>query len=83
VTVGTPVRIIHQPIKLGTRSGQFFLEAHNQDKDPFDIPWPYESPTLEDVFNMISSVGISTDSYEPDDVADIWRRGDGVPREIE
>jgi L,D-transpeptidase ErfK/SrfK len=82
VAVGTSVRIIHQPVKLGSRGGQFFLEAHNQDKDPFDTPWPYESPSLEDVFAMISSVGISADRYEPGDVADVWQRGDGVPREI-
>lgn len=39
VAVGTPVRIINQPIKVGVASGQVYLEAHprfEEDRLPFD-----------------------------------------------
>jgi L,D-transpeptidase ErfK/SrfK len=82
VSVGTSVRIIHEPIKVGTRGGLVFLEVHKQDKDPYDRPWPFESPSLDDVYRIIAQFAASNISIDPDAIAAIYDRGSGIPGEI-
>jgi L,D-transpeptidase ErfK/SrfK len=82
VPIGTPVRIIYEPIKVGWREGALFIEIHAPNKDPFDDPWPFEYPSVDQLFEKIArlSTTIPLTSYRL--IEEIFDRGDGVPREL-
>lgn len=77
VSVGTPVRIIDQPIKAGLRGEQLFLEVHQPLKEE-EHPL-HDQPDTEIVMEELRQYarqGIEIDPHRVDSVA---RRGDGIP----
>jgi L,D-transpeptidase ErfK/SrfK len=82
VPIGTTVRIIYEPIKVGWRDGALFIEIHAPNKDPFDDPWPFEYPSVDQLFEKIArlSATVSLTSYRLIEM--IFERGNGIPREL-
>ncbi len=83
VSVGTPVFIVNEPIKLGQRGGRFFLEVHQPLEENEDEAAPVAlridpSEVLEFVTQRLPS-GVD---FDPEIVFEVANRGDGIPREI-
>ncbi len=83
VSVGTPVFIVNEPIKLGQRGGRFFLEVHQPLEENEDEVAPVAlridpSEVLEFVTKRLPS-GVD---FDPEIVFEVANRGDGIPREI-
>jgi L,D-transpeptidase ErfK/SrfK len=77
VPVGTPVRIIDQPIKAGLRDNQLFLQVHQpliESEDATADPTSWDE-ALEQLRPYVRE-GIEIDS---DLVEEALRRGDGIP----
>ena len=77
VPVGTPVRIIDQPIKAGVRDGELFLEVHQpliEDGDSIDNP-----PSVEKVLDTLRPYIRDGIDVDPERVATALRLGDGMP----
>ena len=77
VPVGTPVRIIDQPIKSGIRGGQLFLEVHLPLREE-EYSAQYQLGTEEVLGELrpYTRYGIEID---PNRVEWVVRRGDGIP----
>ncbi len=63
VAVGTPVRVVDQPIKLGWQEGRLFMEAHPTrrqiDEMEAGLPlddWPPEDPT-DQIRDILTAIG--------------------------
>jgi L,D-transpeptidase ErfK/SrfK len=91
VSVGTPVRIIYQPIKVGWQGQRLYIEIHAPNKDPFDTPWPFEYPTYEEVLDKLQTA-IDTGGegthlrenlrFDRQRIESTFNRGDGIPVEV-
>ena len=80
VRVGTPVRIIDEPIKAGWVDGELFLEVHKPVEDDFidDL----KAVFLEDVVNAVAdAVDTSTEIFI-EEVERVDRLRDGIPRVV-
>jgi len=76
VSVGTPVRIVDQPIKSGRVAGSLYLEVHT----PFEEGEEAHSPvSIESAMNHLRQQWGSRADVEVDLVEEAVRRGDGVP----
>lgn len=91
VSVGTPVRIIYQPIKVGWQGERLYIEVHAPNKDPFDTPWPFEYPAYEEALDKLqTAVDSSRDKmhlrdivrFDSQRVEKAFNRGDGIPVEV-
>lgn len=79
VPVGTPVRLVNQPYKVGLSGGQVFLEVHphlDEDQEKFREPFVY----------VVELIGRKFGNYEVQldwqAVRRVIYRADGVPRPV-
>jgi L,D-transpeptidase ErfK/SrfK len=85
VPVGTPVRVINEPIKLGRRSGELYLEVHPtldqatqiEDDGRFD---PGPSPDIRK--RVLGAAGDDAPRLDWDLVAQTLERRGGIPVRI-
>lgn len=79
IPVGTPVRVINQPYKLGWKDGTLYLEAHK----PLYEQSQHYRPDLNTQFNELMA---RTEKYnvqiEWGKVREILEKADGIPRPI-
>lgn len=83
VSVGTPVLIVHEPIKLGRLGERLFLEVHQpfeENEDEVAPIAPRVSP--QEVFQFVRQRLGSDVSLEESQIIEITERGDGIPVEI-
>ncbi|MBX6423769.1 L,D-transpeptidase family protein [Thermosulfurimonas sp. F29] len=78
VPVGTPVRVLYQPVKLGIREGRVYLQAFP------DIEKRLPDPVLEVVkmaarLERETGYDLTLDLFR---VREVLRKPDGVPREV-
>jgi L,D-transpeptidase ErfK/SrfK len=77
VPVGTPVRIIDQPIKAGLRDSQIFLQVH-QPLIENDAP-SAASPSWDEALEQLRPYVRQGMEIDSDMVEEALRRGDGIP----
>lgn len=83
VSVGTPVFIVNEPIKLGQRGGRFFLEVHQPLEGNEDGASPIASRIdPSEVLEFVTKRLPSDVDFDPEIVFEVADRGDGIPREI-
>ncbi len=76
VSIGTPVRIVHQPIKVGVLNGEVYLESHPATQDGVDsLNWQVTS-------QMARLVGSREVVLDWDLVDRAALRADGIPTRI-
>lgn len=76
VSIGVPVRVIHQPVKVGTLNGQIFAEAHPATQEEEDsIQWLLTS-------QLQNLVGEQTLTVDWEVIDRFVERQDGIPAEI-
>ncbi len=77
VSVGTPVRIIHEPIKAGWQGDILFLEIHrpleSEEQDP------KVEPTVEAVLDTMGKFLKDSDKIDSYSVKQAFLIGDGIP----
>jgi L,D-transpeptidase ErfK/SrfK len=80
VSVGTPVLIINEPIKIGRRGGRIFLEVHQ----PFEESEGHEEPRIssEEVLEYVHQRIGDQVNLDHSLIAQAARRGDGVVVEV-
>lgn len=90
VSVGTPVLIIDEPVKLGQLGDKLFIEVH-QPLDGEDDEAPISSrvspaKVLEQITQRLYRLGMgrteSSVQLDEEQIAEITNRGDGIPTEI-
>lgn len=81
VPKGTPVQVIHQPVKIGMRDGQLWLEVHRAKEDYSDEEkerlWNQVTEALEGYSEKVEGLEIQRRAVE---IA--VDQGDGIPRMI-
>jgi L,D-transpeptidase ErfK/SrfK len=80
VSVGTPVRIIDQPVKVGIRDGQLLLEVHralSEDGRP-----SFDPPGIEEVLRHLRPYAEEGFGIDPALITATLDRGDGVPTSV-
>lgn len=84
VAVGTPVRFIDQPFKLGRHAGRWLLEAHAAlAQDPLlRLPPPDFGPALIKMKTRAGSRAGDA-ALDTDRIAAVLRRSDGLPALVE
>lgn len=83
VSVGTPVLIVNEPVKIGERDGRIFLEVHQPLEENEDEAAPVAPRILAaDVVQFVRRrLGEMLD-LDYSFIAEIAERGDGIPTEI-
>jgi L,D-transpeptidase ErfK/SrfK len=82
VHIGTTVSIIDQPIKVGRRGKNIYLEYHKSQKDPFDNPLPISEPSLSGFLLHLASFNLEISQLSTQKAREVYRRGDGIPTNI-
>jgi L,D-transpeptidase ErfK/SrfK len=80
VPVGTPVRIIDQPVKAGIRDGQLLLEVHRALSE--DGGSSLDQPGLEEVLQHLRPYAEEGIEIDTEVVTATLDRGDGVPTPV-
>jgi L,D-transpeptidase ErfK/SrfK len=80
VSIGTPVRIIDHPVKIGLRDDELFAEVHHPLVDE-EVPL-FDPPTLEDVLRELDPFVREGYEVDLDRVEAAVRLGDGVPMSV-
>lgn len=75
VSVGTSVRIIHEPFKIGTKNNQYYLEAHEPLSDPYYHPDEAETFLMK----AIEKANLPSDVVARIKSSDIIRSQKGIP----
>lgn len=76
VSIGVPVRVVHQPVKVGILNGEVFAEVHPSTQDEEDsIPWLVTSQLQK----LVGEQSLTIDWALIDKFA---ARRDGIPAEI-
>jgi L,D-transpeptidase ErfK/SrfK len=83
VSVGTPVFIVNEPIKIGRREDTIFLEVHQPLEENEDEAAPL-APRLpsSEVLQFVSRRLTGFADFDPALVVEIAERGDGIPTHI-
>jgi L,D-transpeptidase ErfK/SrfK len=77
VSIGTPVSILHAPVKVGALYGRVFLEVHRpQDDDEAEV---FEMPSLSDVIQMVQNALPSGSELSLPEIIKIYEQGTGLP----
>lgn len=80
VSIGTPVRIVDHPVKIGLRDDELFVEVHHPLVDE-EVPL-FDPPTLEDVLRELDPFVREGYEVDLDRVEAAVRLGDGVPMSV-
>lgn len=77
IPVGTSVRIIEKPIKVGWRDGILFLEVHRpvEPDERFVLP----EPNPEELVQLINAIGQDAQFLDQQRIDEAFERGDGIP----
>src|SRR5476649_2784080 len=75
IPVGTPVRLINEPIKVAWIDGELFLEAH----PPVDAQGQSFEPDIDQFSDMLkTAVGSTTVAIHWDYAREVLQKADGV-----
>lgn len=80
VPIGTLVRIIDQPVKVGWRDDVLYLEVHRpcEDEERFALP----EPDPDVLVRLINEALRESGSVDAARVEEVFERGDGIPEAI-
>lgn len=81
VTIGTPVSIVHAPVKIGALHGRIYLEIHRPQDDEEEGE-PLELPSLYQVIQMVRDALPFNAGIPVAEIARIYERGRGIPEPL-
>lgn len=85
VSLGTPVRVVNQPAKLGWIDGELYLEVHPEGEqlDELEVNYTFEPKLSEEFEEQVSRVaGDQVDRVDWSTVVRTWAHRTGVPMRI-
>ena len=77
VPTGSPVRIVHQPYKVGHHRGEWFLEAHPPFEGEREMVRDDLSPLIDALYDVMTEHGV--DTIDNRAAIKAAREPDGVP----
>ena len=85
VSIGTPVRVVNQPAKLGWIDGELYLEVHPEGEqlDELEVNYSFEprlTPEFEEI--VARAAGDQVDRVDWSVVVRTWAHRTGVPMRI-
>jgi L,D-transpeptidase ErfK/SrfK len=85
VSVGTPVTVVDQPVKVGRSGGELYLEVHpsQQDADAIEVTGQPEAAVAPDAeAAVLKAAGTDADRVDWYAVGRIAQRRTGIPEQI-
>jgi L,D-transpeptidase ErfK/SrfK len=79
ISVGTPVRIIHEPYKMGWMNGELYVQAHKPLSDS-DYSRDFSLNSLRDM--IVAHAGSTQANINWNAVRDVFAKADGIPTKV-